>query len=109
MLIFLVSLFPFFIYSLHSSTTTTFDHSTYLLSIDLFLNSPLHKYRDAPLKVEKGLDRAIYHRKYLSALDTAQSLPHQALFYLFDTLNKTYSTPFLLISCSSIMCSEGRK
>jgi hypothetical protein len=67
----------------------------YFLSIDLFLNLPLANYRDAPVKVERvrGLDVTIYHRKYLSALYSARSLPHQALFYLFETLNKTYSTP----------------
>ena len=65
----------------------------YLLSIDLFLNSTLHNYRDAAVKVERGLDVTIYHRKYLSALYSPKLLPHQTLFRLFDTLNKTYSTP----------------
>ncbi len=65
----------------------------YLLTIDLFLDSPLRKYRSAVVEVERGLDAAIYHRKYLSDLYIAKSRPNQALFYLFETLNKTYSTP----------------
>jgi hypothetical protein len=71
----------------------------YLLLIDLFLNSPLDNYRDdaaaaaATVKVERGLDLKIYHRKYLDALYSGKPLRHQSLFYLFETLNKTYSTP----------------
>jgi hypothetical protein len=65
----------------------------YLLSIDEFLNIPLQKYRIVPLPVERGLDITIYHRKYFKDLYTWKSHPHQSLFYLFETLNKTYSTP----------------
>jgi hypothetical protein len=65
----------------------------HLLSIDLFLNSPLANYRDTPVEVARGLDATIYHRKYLKDLYSPKSLPHQALFSLFETLNKTYLTP----------------
>jgi serine/threonine protein kinase len=45
------------------------------------------------VEVARGLDATIYHRKYLKVLYSPKSLLHQALFSLFETLNKTYSTP----------------